>query len=55
LQLIHPLGDNSPIASFLEKNKMGGIHHVSIEVRYSRHCVFGLSRIPVSSFEIPCQ
>jgi len=32
LELLHPLGKNSPIASFLEKNKSGGIHHICIEV-----------------------
>jgi len=32
LELLHPLGDKSPIAGFLEKNKAGGIHHICIEV-----------------------
>lgn len=32
LELLSPIGDNSPIKGFLEKNKMGGIHHVCIEV-----------------------
>ena len=32
-QLLHPLGENSPIAGFLSKNKNGGIHHICIEVR----------------------
>ena len=32
IELIHPLGEKSPISNFLEKNKSGGIHHVSIEV-----------------------
>jgi methylmalonyl-CoA/ethylmalonyl-CoA epimerase len=32
LELLHPLGDRSPIAAFLEKNKAGGIHHICIEV-----------------------
>ena len=31
-QLLYPLGDNSPIANFLEKNKAGGMHHICIEV-----------------------
>jgi len=31
-ELLHPLGDKSPIANFLEKNKSGGIHHVCLEV-----------------------
>ena len=32
LELLHPLGEKSPIAGFLEKNKAGGIHHICIEV-----------------------
>jgi methylmalonyl-CoA/ethylmalonyl-CoA epimerase len=32
IELLHPLGDNSPIAGFLEKNPAGGIHHVCYEV-----------------------
>ena len=32
LELMSPLGDNSPIAKFLEKNPNGGLHHVCFEV-----------------------
>uniref|UniRef100_K9IGV9 Methylmalonyl-CoA epimerase, mitochondrial n=1 Tax=Desmodus rotundus TaxID=9430 RepID=K9IGV9_DESRO len=32
MELLHPLGDDSPIAGFLKKNKAGGMHHVCIEV-----------------------
>lgn len=32
IELLHPLGDASPIARFLEKNPAGGIHHVCFEV-----------------------
>jgi len=32
IELIHPLGENSPIATFLEKNPSGGIHHICYEV-----------------------
>ncbi len=32
IELLQPLGDKSPIASFLSKNANGGIHHVCIEV-----------------------
>ena len=32
IELLHPLGENSPIAGFLEKNKSGGIHHICYEV-----------------------
>lgn len=33
VELLHPLGDNSPIAAFLAKNTSGGIHHVCYEVK----------------------
>jgi len=32
IELLYPLGDDSPINGFLEKNKSGGIHHVCYEV-----------------------
>jgi len=32
IELLEPLGENSPIAAFLEKNPSGGIHHVCYEV-----------------------
>jgi methylmalonyl-CoA/ethylmalonyl-CoA epimerase len=32
IELLHPLGANSPIAGFLERNAAGGIHHVCYEV-----------------------
>ena len=32
IELLHPLGANSPIGSFLERNPAGGIHHVCYEV-----------------------
>ena len=32
IELLHPLGANSPISSFLERNPAGGIHHVCYEV-----------------------
>ena len=32
IELIAPLGDNSPIAGFLERNPNGGIHHLCYEV-----------------------
>lgn len=32
IELLHPLGENSPIAAFLAKNASGGIHHVCYEV-----------------------
>ena len=32
IELLHPLGDNSPITAFLAKNPAGGIHHICYEV-----------------------
>lgn len=32
IELLHPLGKNSPISSFLDKNPSGGIHHICYEV-----------------------
>jgi len=33
IELIEPLGDNSPIQNFLEKNPKGGQHHICFEVK----------------------
>ena len=32
IELLHPLGLNSPIQGFLDKNPNGGIHHICYEV-----------------------
>lgn len=32
VELLEPLGDDSPIAAFLAKNPSGGMHHVCYEV-----------------------
>jgi len=32
IELLEPLGENSPIANFLKKNPNGGMHHVCYEV-----------------------
>jgi methylmalonyl-CoA/ethylmalonyl-CoA epimerase len=32
IELLEPLGENSPIAKFLERNDAGGIHHICYEV-----------------------
>lgn len=32
IELLEPLGENSPIRKFLEKNPLGGQHHVCFEV-----------------------
>lgn len=33
IELLEPLGENSPIARFLEKNPAGGMHHLCYEVK----------------------
>ncbi|KQZ62879.1 methylmalonyl-CoA epimerase [Rhizobium sp. Root149] len=33
IELLEPLGDDSPIRSFLEKNPSGGMHHICYEVQ----------------------
>lgn len=33
IELLHPLGNASPIANFLKNNPSGGIHHVCFEVQ----------------------
>ncbi|MEQ8344776.1 MAG: methylmalonyl-CoA epimerase [Sneathiellaceae bacterium] len=32
IELLHPLGEGSPIAKFLQRNPDGGMHHVCYEV-----------------------
>ncbi len=32
IELLEPLGENSPIKAFLDKNPAGGMHHVCYEV-----------------------
>lgn len=32
IELLHPLGEASPIKGFLERNPSGGVHHVCYEV-----------------------
>ena len=33
IELIEPLGENSPIQNFLDKNPKGGQHHICFEVK----------------------
>ena len=33
IELLHPLGENSPIQVFLDKNPSGGVHHLCYEVQ----------------------
>jgi methylmalonyl-CoA/ethylmalonyl-CoA epimerase len=32
IELMHPLGPDSPVRNFLERNPSGGIHHICMEV-----------------------
>ena len=32
IELLYPLGENSPIQGFLDRNAAGGIHHICYEV-----------------------
>jgi methylmalonyl-CoA/ethylmalonyl-CoA epimerase len=32
IELLHPLGEDSPVAAFLARNPAGGMHHVCYEV-----------------------
>jgi methylmalonyl-CoA/ethylmalonyl-CoA epimerase len=33
VELLHPLGEDSPVANYLEKNPKGGMHHMCYEVQ----------------------
>ena len=33
IELLHPLGEHSPVAKFLASNPKGGMHHVCYEVK----------------------
>ena len=37
IELLHPLGEGSPIASFLARNPDGGMHHICYEVDDIHH------------------
>ncbi|MAG00138.1 MAG: methylmalonyl-CoA epimerase [Arenicellales bacterium] len=32
IELLHPLGDHSPVSAFLERNPDGGVHHLCYQV-----------------------
>ena len=44
VELLHPLGEDSPIARFLERNPDGGMHHVCYEVSDIRAAAERLAR-----------
>ena len=39
IELLHPLGNGSPISKFLEQNPNGSIHHLCYEVRSIKEAV----------------
>ena len=47
IELIAPLGDNSPIAKFLERNTRGGIHHFCLSVDDVGKAVHGIAQTGV--------
>ena len=44
IELLEPLGENSPIEKFLENNKKGGIHHICFEVEDIDHAILILKK-----------
>ena len=44
IELLEPLGENSPIENFLEKNKKGGIHHICFEVEDINSAILSLEK-----------
>ena len=44
IELISPLGKNSPILSFMKKNPAGGIHHICYEVESISNAISKLTK-----------
>ena len=44
IELLEPLGENSPIENFLDKNKRGGVHHICFEVEDIDSAIMNLKR-----------
>ncbi len=44
IELLEPLGEKSPIETFLEKNKKGGIHHICFEVEDINSAILSLEK-----------
>lgn len=43
LELLEPLGNESPISNFLQKNPHGGMHHMCLEVPDIREAMVHIS------------
>ncbi|KAM6180900.1 methylmalonyl-CoA epimerase, mitochondrial-like [Erethizon dorsatum] len=44
IELLHPLGSDSPISGFLKRNQAGGMHHICIEVDDINEAVMHLKK-----------
>ena len=44
IELLHPLGENSPVEKFLSNNPKGGMHHLCYEVADLDHSIGELSK-----------
>jgi len=44
IELLHPLGEHSPIAKFLANNPAGGMHHICYEVSDIKAAAFRLQQ-----------
>ena len=44
IELMEPLGKDSPIAKFLQKNPLGGMHHICFEVKNIREAISHLQK-----------
>ena len=44
IELLEPIGENSPVEKFLKKNKKGGIHHICFEVEDIDHAIMRLEK-----------
>ncbi len=44
IELIEPLGENSPLNKFLVKNSNGGMHHICFEVENIKEAIANLTK-----------
>ncbi len=44
IELMEPLGTDSPIAKFLQKNPLGGMHHICFEVKNIKEVILHLQK-----------
>lgn len=53
LELLAPLGENSPIAGYLAKNPVGGLHHLCFEVKDIKSSIAVLETLGVRVLNQP--